>query len=96
MLLAILNAVTPARTNHIVSFHLTMVLLAVFVMYTYRNVWPLMTFTLRPHDEAEGGILWVKLALAGLAGIVVPLFEPYPYTPFDPKVDHVSLSAAEY
>lgn len=55
-------------------------------MYAYRDIWPLMTFSLRPRDEGEGYILWVKMALAGVAGIMLPLFEPYPYIPVDPKV----------
>lgn len=45
-----------------------------------------MTFTLRPLDEAEGRMLWVKVALAGLAGVLAPLLEPYPYIPYDPEV----------
>ena len=63
-----------------------MVLLAVCVVYAYRDIWPLMTFTLRPRDEAEGPVLFVKVALAGLAGILLPLFEPYPYIRYDSKV----------
>ena len=69
------------------SFHLSLVLLSVFAVYAYRDIWPLMTYTLRPRDEAEGRILWVKLALTALAGIIVPVFEPYPYIPLNPKVN---------
>ena len=55
-------------------------------MYAYRDLWPLLTFTLRPADEAEGSIMWVKLTLALLAGFILPFFEPYPYIPVDPAV----------
>lgn len=90
--LAVLNAFTPAATNRTFSFHLSMVLLAVCAMYAYRNIWPLLTFTLHPRDGGEGRILWAKMALAGLAGIVMPLFEPYPYVPYDPKVSPIARS----
>ena len=59
---------------------------AIFLVYAYRNLWPLMTFTLVPKDRAEGNIMWEKLALAAFAGTIEPLFEPYPYVPYDPAV----------
>lgn len=68
-----------------------MVLISILAVYTYRDVWPLMTFTLRPCDEAEGSILWTKIALLGLAGVVLPLFEPYPYIPWNTKASIYSL-----
>lgn len=68
------------------SFHLTLVTFAVCVLYCYRDIWPLMTFTLRPADEAEGDILWAKIALLIFVSTVEPLFEPYPYIPVDPTV----------
>lgn len=51
-----------------------------------------MTFTLRPADEAEGQVLWAKVALVGLAGFVLPIFEPYPYIPVDPLVSFSRLN----
>lgn len=45
-----------------------------------------MTFTLRPADEAEGDVLWAKVALVFFVSSVEPLFEPYPYIPVDPEV----------
>lgn len=63
-----------------------MVSFATLALYFYRDVWPLTTFTLHPADEAEGQILWAKVALAGLAGFILPIFEPYPYIPVDPFV----------
>lgn len=82
--------VHPARTT---SSHATYVLLALFVSYAYRDIWPLFTFTLTPADLHEGGILWVKVVLAFLGGVALPLLEPYPYIPIDPKVCFSSLSA---
>lgn len=83
---------TTAATNRIFSLHLSAVTLTIFAVYAYRDIWPLMTYTLRPLDEAEGAILWVKVALAGLVGIVLPTFEPYPYIPLDLAVRKFSES----
>lgn len=58
---------------------------AVFAVYAYRDLWPLMTFTLHPRDEDLGTLLWVEIGLAAFAGIIEPLFEPYPYVPVDAK-----------
>lgn len=85
-LLAFLNVFASAKTGLICSFHLTVVTLSVCGVYAYRDVWPLMTFPLRPVDEAEGGILWAKVALVMFISLVEPAFEPYPYIPVDPKV----------
>ena len=62
-----------------------MVTVAVLAVYAYRDVWPLMTFTLHPIDSAEGDLLWAKVAVAAFVALL-PLFEPYPYIPYDPAV----------
>jgi hypothetical protein len=73
-----------------ISFHATLATLAVFASYTYRDVWPLLTFTLDPADGQEGLLLWAKIAVAAVAGILVPMFEPYVYVPLDPSVSFLS------
>jgi len=45
-----------------------------------------MTFTLHPLDAAEGRILWAKVALSALSGVLLPILEPFPYIPVDEKV----------
>lgn len=45
-----------------------------------------MTYTLRPLDAREGVVLWLKIALLALAGIVLPLTSPRQYIPIDPEV----------
>ena len=55
------------------------------MVFTYRDVWPLATFTLRPADGGEGGILWAKYSLLTIAGVAIPLLVPRQYTPADPK-----------
>ncbi|PSR81333.1 hypothetical protein PHLCEN_2v6412 [Hermanssonia centrifuga] len=67
------------------SLHLTLVTFTLFAVYAYRDIWPLMTFTLEPADKAEGSILWVKVAFVAFVGAVEPMFEPYVYIPVDPQ-----------
>ena len=69
------------------SRHLDLVTIAIFASYAYRDIWPLMTFTLRPIDEVEGSILWVQVALSCFVGVVEPLFEPRAYIPVEPEVN---------
>jgi hypothetical protein len=81
-----LVALTARRTRaEIASFHLSSLLFITLSVYVYRNIWPLLTFTLVPADGWEGALLWVKIGLLSLAGIVVPLITPRQYIPLDPK-----------
>ena len=59
--------------------------MAILAVYAYRDVWPLMTFTLEPADRTEGELLWYKVTVTFLVNLL-PLFEPYPYIPHDPTV----------
>ena len=43
-----------------------------------------MTFTLQPKDN--GSLIWTKLCLLCVIGMVMPVLEPYPYIPYDPLV----------
>jgi hypothetical protein len=67
------------------SFHLSWILLIAFSVYAYRDIWPLLTFTLSPADAREGSLLWAKVSLLATAGIVIPLVVPRQYVPLDPK-----------
>ncbi|KAI9429867.1 hypothetical protein H4582DRAFT_1861141 [Lactarius indigo] len=69
----------------IASFHLCSLLLGTFSVYAYRDIWPLLTFTLSPVDASEGPLLWVRIGLLAFAAIVIPLLIPYQYIPVDPK-----------
>lgn len=86
MILSFLNLFAPAAVGRMASLHLTLVTFTLFAVYTYRDIWPLMTFTLEVADKDEGSILWVKIALVAFTGVVEPMFEPYPYIPVDHKV----------
>lgn len=63
------------------------ILLLVFGIYAYRDVWPLATYTLRPQDENEGPVLlYVKISILAVVSVCIPLFIPRQYTPVDPRV----------
>ncbi|KAI0742214.1 hypothetical protein C8Q80DRAFT_1186678 [Daedaleopsis nitida] len=64
--------------------HLAAVLLFTWAVYAYRDLWPLATFNLQPAD-AQGLLLWAKVALLTVAAIVVPILAPREYIPVDPK-----------
>ncbi|KAI9444468.1 hypothetical protein H4582DRAFT_1805817 [Lactarius indigo] len=81
-----LVSVTARRVRaSVASFHLSSLLLGTFSIYAYRNIWPLLTFTLSPVDGSEGPLLWVRIGLLAFAAIVIPLLVPRQYIPIDPK-----------
>lgn len=88
--LAALNTFSTSRIATVASVHLTLVATTMFLVYAYRDLWPLATFTLRPLDESQGVLLWAKVALSAMAGLVIPLLEPYPYISARLEVDFSS------
>ncbi|KAF8799457.1 multidrug resistance-associated ABC transporter [Phlegmacium glaucopus] len=62
-----------------------LVLLSVFGVYLYRDIWPLATFTEEPKDLQEGYMFWVKFSIVTLTAVIIPLFIPRQYVPVDPK-----------
>jgi hypothetical protein len=87
-LLALVLLKKPISQTRTISAHATLVTLAIFAALAYRNVWPMLTFIYAPADHVSR-LLWTKLALSGIAGIVIPLYEPFPYIPLDPSVRSV-------
>ncbi|KIJ62401.1 hypothetical protein HYDPIDRAFT_94464 [Hydnomerulius pinastri MD-312] len=85
LLLAVLAVTSCSRWNRVVSVHLTMVLLVLFGVYAYRDIWPLLTFTEHPVDAGEGPMLWGKLVTLAFGAVIFPVFSPRLYVPFDPK-----------
>ncbi|KAI0260098.1 P-loop containing nucleoside triphosphate hydrolase protein [Gloeopeniophorella convolvens] len=69
----------------IASHHLTLLLLVTFGVYAYRDIWPLLTYTLAPADQPGSALLWVKIGIMYLAAVLIPLVTPRQYTPVDPK-----------
>ncbi|KAJ3531222.1 hypothetical protein NM688_g7605 [Phlebia brevispora] len=94
-ILATWNVLASATAARSISLHLTVVTFSIWAYYAYRDVWPLMTFTLRPLDEVEGYILWVKVALSTFVGLIEPLFEPHAYIPIDPENPSASPSSEQ-
>ena len=65
---------------------MTLIMLAVVAIYTHRDLFPLATYTSKPMDGAQGWLLWSRLCLAFLVGVLIPLALPRTYTPVDPLV----------
>ena len=74
------------KLSNVFTRHLVVILLSVWAIYVYRDLWPLATFTLQPADAAEGVLLWVKLWVLTFAAGVIPLLIPRSYIPVDAKV----------
>ncbi|KAH9972688.1 hypothetical protein BJV74DRAFT_879749 [Russula compacta] len=88
-----LVTVTARRSRaSLAAFHLTSLLFLTFSVYAYRDVWPLLTFTLTPVDWREGLLLWVKIGLLAGAGVIIPLTIPRQYVPFDLKAGFQTAS----
>ena len=84
--LSFVSVAGKAKWSTITSAHLVSILLAPWTLYVYRDVCPLCTFSLTPMDQAEGWLLWVKIALLTMAAVVIPLIMPRHHIPIDPEV----------
>ncbi|PIL29335.1 ATP-binding cassette transporter [Ganoderma sinense ZZ0214-1] len=65
--------------------HASTILVLVWSMYLYRDVYPLVTLDKTPVDLAEGPVLYAKFALLTVAAVLVPSFIPRKYVPVNPK-----------
>lgn len=72
--------------RRIVALHLSTLLLVVFAVYGYRDIWPLATFTLKPVDAADGWLTWSRVSVVAFVSVLLPLITPREYVPLDPKV----------
>lgn len=89
--LAIAAVLARRKVANIANTHLIWVLFGTWVVFAYRNIYPLGTFTLEPLDLHEGWCMWAKLSVLTFAAVLVPSFVPTQYIPFDPKVCLVIL-----
>lgn len=64
-------------------------LLSDLLVYTYRDLYPLCTYTESPADAGEGQILWIRIGILALSAVVLPLITPREYIPIDPLVSTV-------
>ncbi|KAG1757959.1 hypothetical protein EDB19DRAFT_1936472 [Suillus lakei] len=83
-ILGLISITTKPRWSRLVSNHLATLLFAVFAVFTYRDLWPLITFNKQPKDLKEGGLLWAKVTVLFLSSVVFPLVSPRQYVPVDP------------
>ncbi|KAF9645156.1 hypothetical protein BDM02DRAFT_3189933 [Thelephora ganbajun] len=83
--LALVAVSTPSKIANVANTHLVWVLFGTWVVYGYRDIYPLGTFALQPLDFHEGWLMWTKLAVLTFAATIVPSFIPTQYVPFDPK-----------
>ncbi|RPD55478.1 P-loop containing nucleoside triphosphate hydrolase protein [Lentinus tigrinus ALCF2SS1-6] len=65
--------------------HASWLLFLLWSIYMYRDVWPLATVNLVQADKAEGPLLWAKIALLSVIGVIVPVVIPRKYNPVNPK-----------
>ncbi|KAF9021407.1 P-loop containing nucleoside triphosphate hydrolase protein [Hymenopellis radicata] len=63
--------------------HINIILVVTFAIYAYRDLVPLTTYTHLPQDIGEGRLLWAKVAVLAITGLVIPLFIPREYVPVD-------------
>ncbi|KAF5338427.1 hypothetical protein D9758_012247 [Tetrapyrgos nigripes] len=84
-LLALISVVARPRWSRVIIRHLNAVLVAIFFVYVYRDLYPFVTYTSSPLDRHEGSLLWAKIAVLGFSAVLVPLLIPRQYVPVDPK-----------
>ena len=85
-ILGLLSLFGGARVSFRAYAHGSWMLACLWGAYMYRDVWPLATVLLTPADAAEGSLMWVKVALLSVSGVVIPLMVPRKYEPINPKV----------
>ncbi|KAL7418721.1 hypothetical protein Q5752_006404 [Cryptotrichosporon argae] len=81
LLLLTLRPATPLR-RHLMA-HTDVLLLLAFSLYIYRDLWPSLTYYLVPSD-LDNAITWSRIAILGVAAVVIPLVRPRTYVPVDP------------
>ncbi|KAF9054811.1 multidrug resistance-associated ABC transporter [Panaeolus papilionaceus] len=81
-----LYALTSRPTSHrfIASKSTSLILLATWTMYAYRDLYPLATYGLHP-AEGGGRRLWVNIGVLTIIAVIIPLCIPRRYVPVDPK-----------
>ncbi|KAK0478556.1 hypothetical protein IW261DRAFT_1551827 [Armillaria novae-zelandiae] len=82
--LALIAVTAKSRCSRVVARHFNVVLLATFGVYFYRDLFPLLTYTL-PMQDPESSILWAKVVLLGVVAVLVPLIMPRAYIPVNTK-----------
>lgn len=85
-ILAVVSVTRSSTITHIAIRHLCFVLLAAWLVFAYRDLYPLATYDHSPIDSDGGVALWVYIGILSVAAILIPLCIPRAYVPLDPKV----------
>ncbi|OCF31712.1 ATP-binding cassette transporter [Kwoniella heveanensis BCC8398] len=80
-LLLTLRPATPLR-RHLIT-HVDTLLFLGWCLYAYRDLWPLLTYTLDPAD-INNAITWSRVAILSVSAVIIPLLRPRTYVPADP------------
>ncbi|KAJ3759326.1 P-loop containing nucleoside triphosphate hydrolase protein [Lentinula raphanica] len=86
MILAMTIAVIDStRWRTILTRHLNVVLLVTWMVYGFRDLFPLATWTKTPLDMCKGRFLWLEIAILTVVAVLIPILAPQEYIPVDPK-----------
>ncbi|KZS96534.1 P-loop containing nucleoside triphosphate hydrolase protein [Sistotremastrum niveocremeum HHB9708] len=82
-LLSLASVAGTKKWRSITSAHLSFTHFVAFCIYITRDVVPLAVEG-TPADIKEGAVAWVRLALLGVTGVIIPGLIPRKYYPIDP------------
>lgn len=74
------------KVANFLNSQLVYLLLVTWMVYAYRDIYPLTTYALQPMDVEEGWLIYAKIGVLSFVGIVIPLIIPSQYIPVDSKV----------
>ncbi|KZT60636.1 hypothetical protein CALCODRAFT_492173 [Calocera cornea HHB12733] len=83
-LLSILAVTLTGPSRAACSLHAAWLLFLQFLVFFWRNVLPLTTFTGAPADGTLPWLLWTRGSFAALVGFALPALVPRLYVPLDP------------
>ncbi|KAF5346100.1 hypothetical protein D9757_014021 [Collybiopsis confluens] len=84
-ILSVLSLGLSFKWSSVMIRHANALWLVAFVVFAYRDLYPLAAFHLTPMDIAEGLVLWIKIAFLAFLALIIPLSIPRVYIPLDPK-----------
>ncbi|KAH8104851.1 hypothetical protein BXZ70DRAFT_1049036 [Cristinia sonorae] len=74
--LALLSVTTSPNHVRVPVRHLCCILFVSWLVFAYRDLYPLVTYDLEPLDGEDGAVLWVYIGIQTVAAVFVPLFVP--------------------
>ncbi|KAF8966510.1 multidrug resistance-associated ABC transporter [Flammula alnicola] len=80
-----ITSLTVKKWSVLTTRYNIVLLLITLGTYTYRDIWPLATYTQTPKDASQGNVLWFKIAILVVTAALIPLFVPRRCIPVDPK-----------